>query len=387
MQSTPQILTSIGCILLLSLVTHYVGQRTLIPRATLLIILGIIIGKQGLNVIPSAIENNYELIANVTLLMVGFLLGGQLNLDYLKKLGGKIFWISLFAALGAIICVFFGLLWAGAPIVVAVLLACISSSTAPAATADVINELNDKGNFSKMILSIVAIDDVLGLIFFSLGLAALAFIQHTHGVMEPLIIAIREIGGALLLGALIGWPAAYLTGRIDKGRPMLIEALGLVLLCGGIALWLELSFLIAAIMLGAMIRNLARHHEHAFHEIENIEWPFMVLFFVLAGASFELGSVSTTAVMGVIYILCRAFGKIMGSALAASLSKAEKFTRRWSGLALLPQAGVAIGMALVAANHFPEYRQTILNLVIMTTIFFEIVGPIFTRMAVSRSHL
>ena len=96
---------------------------------------------------------------------------------------------------------------------------------------------------------------------------------------------------------------------------------------------------------------------------------------------------SSTAVMGVIYILCRAFGKIMGSALAASLSNAEKFTQHWAGLALLPQAGVAIGMALVAANHFPEYSQTILNMVIMTTIFFEIVGPIFTRIAVSRSQL
>ena len=387
MQSTPQILISIGCILLLSLVTHYLGQRTLIPRATLLILLGILIGKQGFNLIPLSIESNYELIANVTLLMVGFLLGGQLSLDYLKKLGGKIFWISLCAALGAIICVFIGLFLAGAPIEVAVVLACISSSTAPAATSDVINELNDKGYFSKMILSIVAIDDVLGLIFFSLGLAAVAFFQHSQGVMEPLVFAIREIGGALLLGVLMGWPAAYLTGRINKGRPMLIEALGLVLLCGGIALWLDLSFLIAAIMLGAMIRNLAHHHEHAFHEIENIEWPFMVMFFVLAGASFELNSVSSTAVMGVIYILCRAFGKIMGSALAASLSNAEKFTQHWAGLALLPQAGVAIGMALVAANHFPEYSQTILNMVIMTTIFFEIVGPIFTRIAVSRSQL
>ncbi len=386
MQTTPQILTAVGCILLLSLAAHYFGKRTSIPRATLLIVLGIIIGKQGLNLIPSAIAGNYELIANVTLLMVGFLLGGQLSLDYLKQLGDKIFWISFCAALGSIICVFFGLFWAGAPLVVAVLLACISSSTAPAATADVIGELNNKGHFSKMILSIVAIDDVLGLIFFSLGLAAVAYIQHAHGVWEPLILAVREIGGALLLGAVLGWPAAYLTGRIDKGRPMLIEALGLVLLCGGIALWLDLSFLIAAIMLGAMIRNLARHHEHAFHEIENIEWPFMVMFFVLAGASFEADSLSANALIAAVYILSRAIGKISGSAIAASLTNAEKFTRHWSGLALLPQAGIAIGMALVAASQLPEYRQTILNVVIMTTIFFEIVGPVFTRMAVSRSQ-
>lgn len=96
----------------------------------------------------------------------------------------------------------------------------------------------------------------------------------------------------MILGVLLGFPAAYLTGRIRTGRPMLMEALGLVFLCGGIAIWLDVSFLIASIVMGAVVANFARHHEYPFHEIENIEWPFMTIFFVLAGASLELDMIT-----------------------------------------------------------------------------------------------
>ena len=167
---------------------------------------------------------------------------------------------------------------------------------------------------------------------------------------------------------------------------VLSEALGVVLLCGGLALWLEVSFLIAAMTMGAMIANLARHHEYPFHAIENIEWPFMVVFFVLAGATLELGALVQVGLFGVVYIVCRALGKYAGAGLGAALARADQDTKRWMGLALLPQAGVAIGMALVASSHLPEHRQTLLSIVIGSTVFFEIIGPVFTRLAVKRTE-
>ena len=166
---------------------------------------------------------------------------------------------------------------------------------------------------------------------------------------------------------------------------MLMEALGLVFLCGGIAIWLDVSFLIASIAMGAIVANFARHHEYPFHEIENIEWPFMTIFFVLAGASLELDMIKQIGLIGGVYIISRITGKLLGARIGAGLCKADTMTRCWMGFALLPQAGVAMGMALVAANRFPEYQQVLLTVVISSTVFFEIIGPVFTRAALRRA--
>jgi Kef-type K+ transport system membrane component KefB len=201
-----------------------------------------------------------------------------------------------------------------------------------------------------------------------------------------LLVAGRDIGGAIMLGALLGLPAAYLTGRIKEGQPILSEALGLVMLCGGLAIWLGVSHLIAAMVMGAVIANLATHHEYAFHEIENLESPLMVVFFVLAGASLDITALTELGLLGTVYILCRIAGKTLGARVGGQISAVDPRTKRWMGLALLPQAGVAIGMALVASNQFPEYKQVLLTIVISSTIFFEIIGPVFTRLALKRAN-
>lgn len=234
----------------------------------------------------------------------------------------------------------------------------------------------------------MALDDVWALMLFAIGMSVVASLNSgsaTGVELSSIMLAIQEIGGAVLLGILLGLPAAYITGRIKPGEPSLTAALGLVFVCGGLAIWLEFSFLIASITMGAVIANLAKHYDYPFHAIEGIEWPFLVIFFVLAGASLELGTLQDIGLMGMVYILCRALGKFVGARIGGYLSGADQVTKNWMGAALFPQAGVAIGMALVASNHFPEYRQVILTVVISSTIFFEIIGPIFTRYAITRA--
>jgi Kef-type K+ transport system membrane component KefB len=138
--------------------------------------------------------------------------------------------------------------------------------------------------------------------------------------------------------------------------------------------------------MGAVITNLAEHHDYPFHEIENIEWPFMVVFFVLAGASLEIGILADLGLVGAVYLLARIAGKLLGVWFGARASHANKDVQRWMGLALMPQAGVAIGMALLTANRFPEYQQTILSIVIGTTVLFELFGPVFTSMALKHTQ-
>ena len=233
----------------------------------------------------------------------------------------------------------------------------------------------------------MAIDDVWALLLFAIGIST-AKTLNGHGA-DTLFFATAawEIFGALGLGIAIGIPSAYLTGRAKLGQPMIIEALGIVFICGGLAIWLEVSYLIAAMTVGATIANLAKHHDYPFHAIENIESPFMVVFFVLAGASLDLGSIQELGLMGALYIIGRSCGKYFGSLLGSHISGSSIVTKKWMGLALLPQAGVPIGMALVAANQFPEHRQVLLSVVISSTVLFDIIGPILTRIAISRAGI
>lgn len=386
MQSTSQFLLALGGILLLGLVMSTIGQRTLLPRVTLLLILGVVIGKEGLDIIPTIFSDRFDIIAVIALLMVGFLLGGRLSIDYLRQSMGRVLWISITSAIVTAVSVGLGLMWFGVSKEIAILLGCIASATAPAAVLDVVTESNYKGPFRDLLLSIVTLDDAWALVLFAVGVAIVSSFNGYGIDGSSFLMPVRDIGGAIILGLLIGFPAAYLTGRLKPGQPILSEALGLVFVCGGLAIWFDVSFLIASMTLGAVVTNFAKHHEYPFHAIEGIDWPFMVIFFVLAGASLELKAVAEVGLVGIVYILCRIVGKLLGTRIGSQFSRADQLTKSWMGVALLPQAGVAIGMALVASNYFPEYRQTLLSVVIGSTIFFEIIGPVFTRLALRRAH-
>ena len=384
MHSSTQFLIAIGGILLFAIAADVIGKHTFLPRVTLLLLFGVIIGKDVLDLIPPIVTNQFELLADIALIMVGFLIGGKLTRKSMQGAVGKTLWISSSAVLITVSIVSISLLLIGIETQLAILLGCIATATAPAATIDVISESNYQGPFASLLISIVAIDDALGLIVFSIGIAFVSALNGNEYSMYPVLIALKEIGGAIILGAGIGLPAAYLTGRLNPGQPILVEALALVFLCGGLAIWLNVSFLIASIVMGCVIVNLAKHHDYPFHAIEGIEWVFLIIFFTLAGASLSLESLVSIGLIGIVYIIARVIGKILGGFLGAKISKADKATQNWIGPALLPQAGVAVGMALVASSKFPQYQQLLLSVVISTTIFFEIVGPIVTRYALNR---
>jgi Kef-type K+ transport system membrane component KefB len=267
---------------------------------------------------------------------------------------------------------------------VALILAGISTATAPAATADVVEELDAEGPFTRTLLGVIAIDDAWGLVVFSLAVSAVGILVGVDG-SDAIAHGLREVFGALALGLAIGLPAAALTGRIQPGEPTQAEALGIVFLCGGLAMWLQVSFLLAAMMLGATVANLARHHQRPFHAIRGIEWPVMILFFVLAGASFEPALIGRIWPLVLAYVSLRALGSVLGTWAGAQLASAEEPIRRWLGLALLPQAGVALGMALVASQRFPELGFAIVNSVVASTAVLELLGPVLTRFALQRA--
>jgi Kef-type K+ transport system membrane component KefB len=263
----------------------------------------------------------------------------------------------------------------------ALVLGAIATATAPAAVTDVIDQSGATGGFADTLRGVVAVDDVWGLMLFSVALAAATdgdgwgAMAHTLG---------RDLGGAVLLGLAVGLPAAVLTGRLSPGEPQQAEAIGIVLLTAGLSLWLGVSFLVAGMVAGAAIGNLARHHDRAFHEIRHVRWPFLLLFFFLAGAVLEPEALFAVGWTGVLFIVLRIAARLAGGWIGARLGDAPRHEAPWYGPALLPQAGVAVGMALVAGEALPDLAGPIMALTVASTVAFELIGPPVTMLALRR---
>lgn len=373
-------LLPLGGVLLASLALESIGRRTRLPRVTLLILFGIAVGPAGLQWLPENFEQWYPLVTVMALGMIGFLLGGHLTRDRIRRLGALVAWVSLLQVLVTYVIVALGLWLLGLDLSLALLFAAIATATDPAATNDVVEEFESESTFGELLQGVVAIDDAWGLIVFSLSLVVVHLLAGNGDGLLPLQVGLWDLGGALLLGIILGVPMAYASGRIHGDKPLLVEALGGVFLCVGLAEWLHVSYLLACVALGITVANLARHHRRPFRALEEIEWPFAILFFVLSGALLELADLAAVGLTGLAYIGLRVAGRLLGGWLAGIPAWTHVIPVRWMGPAMMPQAGVAMAMAIVAVQNFPEYDM-ILPIVIASTVIFELLGPLATGFA------
>ncbi len=378
-------LIALGVLFLLGLLADEAGRRTRLPRVTLLLACGLAVGNAGLDLIPQSITALYPMVSVIALSMVAFLLGGELSFKTMRKYGAAIVLISLSVVIVTLAVVALGLWTVGVPLATALVLGAVATATDPASTYDVLRENGIDSSFTRTLKGIVAIDDAWGLIAFSLVMVVVLALTGNGDENGILLTALYEIFGSIALGTLIGVPAAFLTGRLSGGEPLRIEALGLVFLTAGLSIWLDLSYLISGMTSGAIIVNMARHHTKAFHQIEHIQWPFMIIFFILAGATLDLKTLLAIGPIGGAYILFRVISRLMGGWIGGAIARVPSYQRPWFGPAMLPQAGVAIGIALLAAEHLPDQGRFIMALTIGATVVFELVGPLVTSMAVKRA--
>lgn len=380
MDATAEALMALGSLFIAGMAAELLGRYTRLPRVTLFLILGFAVGPAGLDFLPENAEEWFPPVSIVALVMVGFLLGGSFTLQTLRDHGRDVAIISIAVVLVTASLVFAGLLMLGTPVPLALVLAAIAPATAPAATIDVVHESKARGPFTRSLLGIVAVDDAWGVILFSFVLACVPIVMgNGPASVETLLGGAWDVVGAILLGIVLGLPMAYLTGRIRPGEPTLAEALGVVLLCGGVSLWLDVSYLLSSIVLGVVVVNRARHHRRPFRAIEGIEWPFLALFFILAGASLRPQALLGVGFVGLGYVVLRVAGKLLGAWLGGVVARSDRSLRRWMGLSLIPQAGVAMGMTLVVVQQYPELQETVLPIIIGSTVLFELIGPAVTR--------
>lgn len=386
MQDLATPLIVLGLLFFVGLAADRIGRQLRLPRVTLLLGFGLVVGQAGFDLLPSTITDLYPVVAIVALSAVAVLLGSSLSLDNLRGHGRIVIFVSLSVVVVTQAVVTLGLWGFGLPLALALVMGALATATDPAATYDVIDQSGQDTTFTRRLKGLVAIDDAWGLLAFSITMLALRLFGDSTGTAEgsPLITAAYELGGSIALGVAIGWPGAFLIGRFSDGEPLRIEALGLIFLTAGLSLMLELSYLIAGMTVGAVIVNHTRHHSRAFAEVRSFEWPFLIVFFVLAGASLDANALVLAGGAGFAYALFRILGRILGGWLGGVAAQAPKQERGYYGAAMLPQAGVAIGMALAASEQLPAYGDQITALAIGTTAGFELIGPIVTAFVLSR---
>jgi Kef-type K+ transport system membrane component KefB len=277
-----------------------------------------------------------------------------------------------------------GLWLLGYGLPLALVLGGIATATAPAATIAVIKEVRARGRFTDLLSGIVALDDVFALLLFSALSAVAGVLLSAGGGATVAGDVALELLGFVGLGVALGVPTAYLSGRIKSGEATLLEVLGVVLVLTGITRWLGASPLIAGVVLGRVVANLAKHHERPIRALENVEEPVLVLFFLLTGASLDIVALRNVGAIGAAYVALRVAGKASGTFAGCTLAQVDGPTRRWLGTALLPHAGVALGLALEASDRFPVLAGTLLTVKVTATVLFELTGPILTRIALRR---
>lgn len=374
----------IGGIMLLALAAHTLGQRLHVPRVTLLLLLGALAGPEVLNLVPSKVSDSFGLVTELTLAMVGFLLGERMSVRDLKQ-GREAIIVSLAVTLVTALLIFIATWTVTRNLPASLLLAAIATATDPAATLDVMRETASRGPLTRVVGQVVAIDDAWGAMLFSI-LLVVAELVSGNGVnmLGTIGFGVYEVLGAIVLGVFLGLPMAWMTGRLKPGEPMLLESAGFVFLAAGLAGLLGVSYLLTCMTLGVTVANRAHHHVRPFRSIEGIIEPFLATFFFLAGFGLDWEILPTLGVLGATYVLARIAGRVLGGYCGGVLAGSSQVVRARNGACLLPQAGVAMGLALVATHRLPEV-SFILPLIIGSTVLFELIGPPITMYQLRRA--
>ncbi|MBN1862732.1 MAG: cation:proton antiporter [Dehalococcoidales bacterium] len=396
-------LLAIGIMVPVGLLGGLLANKLKFPRITGYIIIGVLLSPSILNLVSKATLESWDIISTVVLAIIGYAIGGSLRMESIKKLGGGVAWLTLAETLGALaivtlIVTLTGSLTLSIPnasplhtyLPLALVIGAAVCPAAPAVTLAVIRELKARGPLTTTLLAVVALDDALGVILFAI----------TLGIAKPLL---GEAGGASLYG-MLGIPALEILqsigigvalgfaligmSRLVKSRALLMASvLGMLMLCVGLAETLGISVILACMAIGFVTRNRIGKNleDEPFIVIESIEDFAFAIFFVLAGMHFDLSVIKVSGILAALIFAGRFSGKYLGIRASARKARAPDVVRKYLGFALLPEAGVTIGLALVAKDAFPELGSLLVNGILASVIINELIAPPMTKYAIIKA--
>ncbi len=382
----------VGILLVGSFFLGRLAFKVGIPAITGFIVAGMILGPSITGLVHTDLHDELGIITEVALAVIALVIGSEFSLVKLRRTGKAVVIITLvqmFLSFGAVTAVLWltGLM----PLAAAALLGAVASATAPAATVAIVRDLKARGPFVDHLYGVVALDDAGSVLLFSI-VAAFAGASFTGGetdIMHSVMHAVREIGGSVILGAVTGWLIHVSTSGRGRTNEVYIVSLGLIFLLTAIATTFGLSALLAGMTAGAVLANMGRGAFRVISSLEQLSPPLYATFFAIAGTelSFSIFSDSKIVLMGFLFILTRAAGKYYGVWAGAKIAGSNKLIQKYLGLAMLPQAGVAIGLALYiqAAPFFAGHQDlaaTMVSIVLMSVFVNELAGPPISKYAV-----
>jgi Kef-type K+ transport system membrane component KefB len=363
-----------------------------IPQVVAYVLIGTLLGPSVSNLLPPSTVRELEPLTYLALGVIGFTIGGELRISVFKKYGRSTTVILLAEGLAAfaIVAVVVGFFTGNWPL--AVLLGAISSATAPAATVAVLWEYKAAGVLTTMVFAIVALDDGLALLLygFASSIAKVLLSSESISLSVAVGLPLYEILGSSLLGIVIGVALRQIL-RVTRERELILGfALGSILLAVGLSELLDVDLILAAMFAGATFVNLVpRQAGEVFDMIRRFSPPIYTLFFVLAGARLVLSALEGWMIVtAVLFVVGRTVGKFVGSYIGARLSSAADSVRRYLGLCLFSQAGVAIGLAILASHTFeahPLIATTIVGVITTTTFLVQIIGPPCVKLGIAKA--
>lgn len=393
-------LLSVGLMVALG---FYMGKSMKFVRLPSLIgfmIIGVLLGPSLFNLLNEEFQADLGFITDVALSYVAVSIGIELSFSSLKKQGAGIILVILTESFLAFAFVTGLVYWLTKDLPMALIFGAIAPASAPAGTVAIIQEYRAKGPLTKALYSVVGFDDGLGIVIF--GFAA-AFSKSLlagemgleTGTLATLLVGpLVEVGLSIVVGVLIAFVFVFLARKLKSGRDIFILLFAVILISAGISSMLHLSIILTNMIAGILIVNTQPRDlvEKIHNELSEFMPLLFVMFFVLAGSNLHVAALPSLGILGLVYIVGRSAGLMTGASLGATLGKLPANIRKYLGMGILSQAGVAIGLSLIVKSEFAHYGShgleigsSVITTVTATCIFFEIIGPVLTKIGLEKA--
>jgi Kef-type K+ transport system membrane component KefB len=393
LDSYAMLITNVGVVLLLGLIFGRLAEAIKLPDIMGYLVAGLLLGPIT-GFLTTEELSHMSIISNIALGFIAFQVGNELWLGKLKKSGKSIVIITIVQALFTTLVVSLLLLLVADPST-AMILGAIAAATAPAPIMMLINKYRTKGPLTNTIVPIVGLDDAVGVIVFGVLLSISAALLSGNAtnlqVLDVLLPPLEEIGLSILLGSVIGLLAGFATRTITKNEEAKVKQLDLIIITVfitvGVALLFDASPILTPMIAGAFVTNLINKDSYILEE-ETIRFfipPIMIMFFTISGAQLSFSVLGTAGLVGLIYIIGRTIGKFGGTFFASKITHEPPQVQKYLGFAMLPQSGVAIGLAMAAYSTISQIdmdkANSILNITLASVLVFALIGPILVRWA------
>ena len=382
-----KIIIDVAVILFSAILFGRIGKFFKLPNVTGYLIAGLLLGPSVFNIIPMGMVDNFAVMSDIALGFIAFSVGSEFSLDYFREVGLAPIIIAITEAFGGIIFVTVTLILFGFDFKLSIMLGAIAAATAPAQTIMVINQYNVKGPLTSMLLSVVALDDAVALIAF--GFATTLVNMMNSSVHANLLFSILSPVYEIVISFILGAAASILMKLIFRWFKKQSNRICIIIAFILITYWsadlLKGSPLLACMTLGAVLVNIYEDTDSVVKIADAFSPPIFMIFFVISGAGFKISALSGIGVIGLIYVVMRVIGKWAGAWFGGKVTKQEKKICKYLGPTLMPQAGVALGLIVVAGKVVPSYAAQIRVIILCYTFIYSIIGPVAAKLALQKS--